>query len=294
MVWTAYSGYFYDAPSFFATATILKSGLTTDFGAVNTATGNNYMPDLFNSISIQWLGYFRATETGTWTFFTESDDASYVWLGTRAVSGFAASNAVVNNGGGHGMIIKSGQIDLLAGEVYYLRIQYGQGGGGANMRLSFAPPSGGQYFDMRGYCFIGSPGINDVSLQTIASGFLEVRSGFNGTSSTVSTLDLQTSNMLNNTGKLTWSFQFAKWNSAVVRIYWNEVLVLKTPEFAVAPTIGSGGVGTFGTDIGDVGPLRLMPSGQTLMRFTSEGLFRWSRSMNITARQTVNQLVASC
>jgi hypothetical protein len=85
-------------------------------------------------------GYFLATSSGTWGFSTVSDDGSFLWVGDAARSGFTTANAVVSNGGAHGAEERTGSVVLTAGVYYPLRIQFGELGGGATMRVSFLPP----------------------------------------------------------------------------------------------------------------------------------------------------------
>ena len=60
---------------------------------------------------------------------TISDDASYVWVGDVAKSGYTTGNALVNNGGLHGSVTQTGTISLTAGVYYPIRIQYGNNTG---------------------------------------------------------------------------------------------------------------------------------------------------------------------
>ena len=137
---TTYSGYFADNVSFFATATPASVGgnpatsvQTTEIFEPSQNDGENF--------SCQWLGYFKPTTTETYTFFTSSDDASYVWVGDNAVTGFTTTNSTVNNGGLHGTIEKSGTIALTAGVYYPIRIQFGELSGGDVMTFNYSTPT---------------------------------------------------------------------------------------------------------------------------------------------------------
>ena len=137
---TTFSGYFADNVSFFATAT------PTTFGAnpatsVQTTAISEPSSDDGSSFSCQWLGYFLPSTTETHTFFTSSDDASYVWVGTNAVSGFTTGNATVNNGGLHGNQEASGTSSLTSGVYYPIRIQFGEQGGGDVLTFSYSTPT---------------------------------------------------------------------------------------------------------------------------------------------------------
>lgn len=137
---TTYSGYFADNVSFFATATPASVGGNP---ATSVQTTSIFEPatDDGSNFSCQWLGYFKPTTSETYTFFTSSDDASYVWVGSNAVTGFTTANAVVNNGGLHGNAEKFGTIALTAGVYYPIRIQFGELNGGDVMTFNYSTPT---------------------------------------------------------------------------------------------------------------------------------------------------------
>jgi hypothetical protein len=137
---TTYAGYFADVPSFFATATPTTYG-TNPSTSVQTTAISEASSDDGSSFSIQWLGYFLPSTTETYTFFTSSDDASYVWVGSNAVSGFTTANATVNNGGLHGNQERSGTASLTSGVYYPIRIQFGEQGGGDVMTFNYSTPT---------------------------------------------------------------------------------------------------------------------------------------------------------
>ena len=126
-----YTGYFVDDPGWFASATQTAAGADSTLAIAETPT----------ETSIQWLGYFVPATTETYTFYTSSDDASYLWVGANAVSGFTTGNALVNNGGSHGIETASGSIALTAGVRYAIRIQTGNGGGPGSHATSFSTPT---------------------------------------------------------------------------------------------------------------------------------------------------------
>ena len=131
---TTYTGYFADDVNFFATATSTAT-------LVQTTVIQEPATDDGSSFSMQWLGYFRPTTTETYTFFLSSDDASYLWIGSNALSGFTTANATVNNGGLHGPVEASGTADLTAGVYYPIRIQFGEQGGGDVMTFNHSTPT---------------------------------------------------------------------------------------------------------------------------------------------------------
>jgi hypothetical protein len=98
------------------------------------------------------IGYFRPPTTGTYTFYTSSDDGSGVWIGdiASATSGRTTSNAVLNNnlGGGQGNTKRSGSTTLTGGIWYPIRIVHEEGGGGDNLTYSWSGPSIGETTDL--------------------------------------------------------------------------------------------------------------------------------------------------
>lgn len=76
-----------------------------------------------------WKGYFQAERSGGYQFWTESDDGSVLYLD---------GEIVVDNDGDHGMEEKMGMVNLQKG-WHVLRLVYFNSGGGAGLRVSFAP-----------------------------------------------------------------------------------------------------------------------------------------------------------
>jgi hypothetical protein len=134
---TTYSGYFADNVSFFATATPASVGGNP---ATSVQTTSIFEPatDDGSNFSCQWLGYFKPTTTETYAFFTSSDDASYMWIGDIAITGFTTLNATVKNGSLHGNQERSGTASLTAGTYYPIRIQFGELNGGDVMTFNYS------------------------------------------------------------------------------------------------------------------------------------------------------------
>ena len=146
--------YFADNPAFFTTATETYIGTTTDTSSINAATGGIIPNDSsFETYSVEWFGYFYATVSGTYTFYTVSDDASYIWVGSAALAGYTTSNALINNGGLHGAQEISGTIALTAGTYYPIRCQFGENFYGDSYTFSFAAPGIARTYNMVGYVF---------------------------------------------------------------------------------------------------------------------------------------------
>lgn len=126
-----YSGYFADDVNWFdnraATATAVVSNL--EIGTISANT------------SYQYLGYYLASTTETYTFYLTSDDASYMWVGSTAVTGYTVGNSTINNGGSHGPVEVSGTVALTAGQIYPIRIQAGNGGGPGTLTVNYSTPT---------------------------------------------------------------------------------------------------------------------------------------------------------
>ena len=137
---TTYAGYFADSVSFFATATPTTYG-SNPATSVQTPAISEAATDDGSNFSVQWLGYFKPTTTETYTFFTNSDDASYMWIGANALSGFTTANATVSNGGLHGNVERSGTSALTAGVYYPVRMQFGENSGGDVFGFNYSTPT---------------------------------------------------------------------------------------------------------------------------------------------------------
>jgi hypothetical protein len=132
-----YEGYFEDVTSFFDTAALKASPYN-----FNGASVTINEPSLVNNTSIQLEGYFLASYTGTHTFYLNTDDGGWLWIGLTALSGYTTANALVKNGGQHGVQEVSATVNLVAGTYYPLRIQFGNGPSGPGVLVASYEHSG--------------------------------------------------------------------------------------------------------------------------------------------------------
>ena len=137
----------------------------------NINVGTNYIVPLNNSweyYNVQWTGYFytKTLTTGNknWTFFTYSDDASYLWVGNNAFSGYTIDNATVKNGGIHEIIKSKGTISLSPNTYYYIRIIFGERGGSDNMVFSFISPDEPRTEIFNGFDYLFNDGKNNNNI----------------------------------------------------------------------------------------------------------------------------------
>ena len=124
-------------------------------GNLTTSTNSQVRTQL-NGYSVgttdTWLfrGYFLANTTATnWRFRTNSDDASYVWIGSNSTAtdvNLNTSNAVVDNGGVHSARTRtSSDISLTDGILYPFAVVIGNNSGPGNLTLSFSSNGGSSY-----------------------------------------------------------------------------------------------------------------------------------------------------
>jgi hypothetical protein len=101
------------------------------------------------------IGYFIPPTTGTYTFYTASDDGSGVWIGETALPNATRTtvNAVLNNnlGGGQGVTKRSGSTSLNANVMYPIRIVMEEGGGGDALTFSWSGPGIAETTDLLTY-----------------------------------------------------------------------------------------------------------------------------------------------
>lgn len=140
-----YVNYYNDDPNWFTTATL--------HGDTATSTQIQGFSSNDEFYSWQWLGTFRSAAAGTYNFCTSSDDASHLWIGASATSGFTTSNATVNNGGLHPVQTQCGNVTLAATTNYPIRIQFGEYTGSDAISVYFTPPGGTATYDGTGYFF---------------------------------------------------------------------------------------------------------------------------------------------
>jgi len=96
-----------------------------------------------------WLfrGYFLANTTATnWQFRTNSDDASWLWIGSNSTAtdtNLVTGSAVVNNGGLHGTQTRtSSNISLTDGVFYPFTVVIGNNSGPGTLTVEFSSNGG--------------------------------------------------------------------------------------------------------------------------------------------------------
>lgn len=140
-----YNGYMNDRVDFVQTATVKTNndlpvtGTVTEIKNITTGTNGFILPNQsLHTYTVEWTGFFKPDKPGNWIFSTNSDDCSFLWLGSVATTGYTQRNALVNNGNQHGMrTVYSTPIGLNQFEYYPIRIQFGENWGGHDMVVYF-------------------------------------------------------------------------------------------------------------------------------------------------------------
>lgn len=168
LIYRIYNGYHNEVANYTTSASArtgysgTSNGTSIDISNLASATHRNVIGNNGSVMfSIEWIGYFyTGSESGIWTFYTNSDDGSYLWLGSTALDGYTIGNSLVNNGGSHPPLLVSGTIELSANTYYPIRILYGQGSSSYEMTMYFESPNGVTHYDGTGfYSKIFIPGI---------------------------------------------------------------------------------------------------------------------------------------
>ncbi|MDU0369892.1 T9SS type A sorting domain-containing protein [Hymenobacter endophyticus] len=137
-----FNGYFADNLGFFTnkTAGLTRYDATLNFPANNswgnltpTAGGSASNPETFTA---RYSGSINIATAGFYTFYLNSDDASYLWLDGAALAP-SIGNATINNGNLHGTVERTATLNLSAG-THNLLVIYGENNGGNVLTLEYA------------------------------------------------------------------------------------------------------------------------------------------------------------
>jgi hypothetical protein len=125
-----YNYYFADDIAGLLAASPASAGQDTDF-AFSTNSEDDF--------SLMWTGYFSPPGNGRTKFRTTSDDSSYFWIGTDALTGSSISNVDINNGGLHGTTtIESTDVFALNYNLWYpIRAMFGESNGAETFNMEY-------------------------------------------------------------------------------------------------------------------------------------------------------------
>ncbi len=113
----------------FTGASVTRVDGTVDFDWASGPPAAGIAADTF---SVRWVGSVQVPTTGTYTFFTQSDDGVRLWVNGQQV---------VNNWTDHAFTENSGTIALVAGVRYELRMEFYENGGAAVAKLLWSGPT---------------------------------------------------------------------------------------------------------------------------------------------------------
>lgn len=85
-----------------------------------------------DNFSVRWSGLVEPQFTQTYTFETQSDDGVRLWVNNQLI---------INQWNDHPLTIHTGQIALVAGQRYDIKLEFYERGGGAIARLLWSSPS---------------------------------------------------------------------------------------------------------------------------------------------------------
>ncbi len=121
--------YYHPSPSNVARETLEKLE-PKDSGIVPEIVMNVPQRKAADAFALRFTGAIHLETTGKYTFFTNSDDGSRLYIG---------DTQVVDNDGLHGMVEKSGSIELRAGS-HPITVTYFDNGGGDGLEVSYSGP----------------------------------------------------------------------------------------------------------------------------------------------------------
>lgn len=124
---TGLTGRYYDNKDFTALR-VTRTDATVNFSWGSGAPASGMGPDTF---SVRWTGSLQAPATGTYTFFTVSDDGIRLWVNGQRL---------INNWTLHAPTENSGSIALTSGQKVAVRLEYFEQSGGATAQLLWSGP----------------------------------------------------------------------------------------------------------------------------------------------------------
>lgn len=95
-------------------------------------SNNDPLPGMPNDgYSVEWNGYLKAPHSGTFVFELASDDGSKLYLNDQLV---------IDNWGDHALMTKTYEMNLTAGQLYKVKVQYYENGGDAACKMGWRLP----------------------------------------------------------------------------------------------------------------------------------------------------------
>lgn len=114
-----------------ANLTNLKLTRTDNTINFNWGSGSPNSAIAPNTFSARWTGQVQAPSSGTYTFYTQSDDGIRLWVNGQRL---------INNWTNHSVTENRGTITLTAGQKYDIKLEYYENTGSAVARLLWSGP----------------------------------------------------------------------------------------------------------------------------------------------------------
>ena len=132
--------------------------MAPNISSLDAGTGGWFAANKGDNFTLIWTGYFYAPTSGTYTFYLNSDDASYFWIGSNAESGFTTGNANIKIPGVQKAMTKVSTTQTLTATTYYpIRIIYGEKTLNNNIIFSWKTPTGQETSTASGFLFLNPP-----------------------------------------------------------------------------------------------------------------------------------------
>lgn len=155
-----------------------------------------------------YKGHYLAQEAGTYSFRTESDDGSVLFVGEQLV---------VDNNGDHGRRTVSGDIDLVAGQAYEINVLFYEWGGGDVLYTGVKAPGDAGFEEITSHIvdlsesFVeadtaltasGSFNVEDIDLKDEVTATVRVvdKGGYTGSEDLASMVTISPSTVINSSG----------------------------------------------------------------------------------------------
>ncbi|MET0243737.1 MAG: fibronectin type III domain-containing protein, partial [Flavitalea sp.] len=168
----------------FASLTPVKTGKQASFSLGVQNRGDNF--------ALKQNSFISVPVSGTYTFYTSSDDGSKLWI-----NGTADAQIIVNNDGLHGTQERSGTYYMIAGYIYPIQVGFFEAGGGEVLEVRYSGP--GVDKQLIPNSVLGDPSVNVQTLGAPTAPAAPTALLANGTSGTSIGLTW-TDNAANETG----------------------------------------------------------------------------------------------
>ena len=157
----------------------------THFSAPQNLTSVSVPTENYFRRHTGWIGYFKPSQSGLYTFKLNSDDHSYLWIGDAATSSTRRPDTAIIALSEWGSTVLSEPQILEANVLYPIRITHSEESGSQYINFSWKSPSSGSFFttlNESGHGVFYAPTVNDYrdkTTFTLASNFTGTTQSYN-------------------------------------------------------------------------------------------------------------------